>query len=190
MRSISHRGRSATPEQFCATNESTRQVSQDTQSGNPASLSELRVACVVDLDNVCSRRGLYAKRAWAYLDVVAFIAALRERGVRRGTVFQNQKPGDCGSKLWAAAGLRCVGTGTNVDESVKLAAVNYALEGLNCLIVVASDGGYGEVIHAIRRCGIRVELWALRAAVASHLVYAADAVRWIDHFLREPDVAA
>jgi uncharacterized LabA/DUF88 family protein len=91
-------------------------------------------------------------------------------------------------KLWSAGGLGCVATGINVDPSVKLAAVEYALAGLDCLILVASDGGYDEVIHAIRRCGVRVELWALRAAVARHLVYAADAVRWIDDLVREPEV--
>ena len=66
--------------------------------------------------------------------------------------------------------------------------MDYALEGLDCLILVGSDGGYDEVIHAVRRCNIRVELWALRAAVASHLVFAADAVRWIDGFLQEPNL--
>jgi hypothetical protein len=117
-------------------------------------------------------------------------ALIRERGVTIGTVFQNQKPGAYASKLWAVAGLTCVGIGTNVDDQVKIAAINHALKGVECLILVASDGGYDEVIHAIRRCGVRVELWALRNAVASHLVFAADTVRWIDGFLQEPSVAA
>ncbi len=181
MISISRAGVSPIPAQKPATNAATRQEKS-------APLSGRKTACVIDLDNVCSRRGLHGKRAWAYLDVIAFIATLRERGVTKGAVFQNQKPGDCGSKLWAAAGLKCVATGRNVDELVKLAAVDYALEGLNCLILVASDGGYDEVIHAIRRCGVRVELWALRTAVASHLVFAADAVRWMDDLLQEPEM--
>jgi len=151
--------------------------------------SGLRIACVIDLDNLCSRRGQHGRSAWAHLDIVAFTAAIRKRGATIGTVFQNQRPGAYASTLWATAGLECVGTGTNVDERVKLAAVSYAIDGLHCLILVGSDGGYDEVIHTIRRCGIRVELWALRAAVARHLVYAADAVRWIDEFVHEPDLS-
>ncbi len=153
-----------------------------------AASSAPRIACIVDLDNLCSRRGQHGTRAWAHLDVVAFTAAIRNRGATKGIVFQNQNAGDFGLKLWSAGGLGCVATGTNVDPSVKLAAVDYALAGLDCLILVASDGGYDEVIHAIRRCGVRVELWALRATVARHLVYAADAVRWIDDLVREPEV--
>lgn len=153
-----------------------------------AASSAPRIACIVDLDNLCSRRGQHGRRAWAHLDVVAFTAAIRDRGATKGIVFQNQNAGEFGLKLWSAGGLGCVATGINVDPLVKLAAVDYAFAGLDCLILVASDGGYDEVIHAIRRCGVRVELWALRAAVARHLVYAADAVRWIDDLVREPEV--
>lgn len=153
---------------------------------NPAGKSANRIACLVDLDNICNRRGQRGRRAWANLDIITFTAAVRDRGATTGIVFQNQPASDFGEKLWAKSGLKCIATGRNVDESVKLAAVNYALAGLDSLILVASDGGYDEVIHAIRSCGIRVELWALRAAVAKHLVFAADAVRWIDSLVQEP----
>ena len=145
-----------------------------------------RVACVVDFDNVCSRRGKYGKRAWACLDVVRFVSALRERGVSTGTVCQNDYLGVCGSKLWTAAGFRSVATGQNVDDTVKLVAATYALEGLDWLVLVASDGGYAEIIKIIRDCKIRVEVWALREAAARPLLYVADSVRWIDDFVVEP----
>lgn len=148
------------------------------------------IACVADLDNLCSRRGQRGMRARACLDALGFLSALRERGVTKGTVFQNQKFGDYGSKLWSAGGLKCVATGQNVDPWVERAAIDYAASGARTLIIIASDGGYDETIHAIRRRGVRVELWALRAAIARHLMFAADEVRWIDHFVREPGLAA
>jgi len=165
-------------------------LASDSGSFKSPSPSAPLIACVADLDNLCSRRGQRGRRARACLDALGFLSALRERGVTKGTVFQNQKFGDYGSKLWSAGGLKCVATGENVDPWVERAAIDYAVNGACSLILIASDGGYDETIRAIRRCGVRVELWALRAAIARHLIFAADAVQWIDHFVREPQVAA
>lgn len=152
----------------------------------PLQGQQRRIACVVDLDNVCSRHGKHGKRAWAHLDVIRFVSALRERGVNYGTICQNDYLGVCGSKLWTAAGFKSLATHVNADDTVKLAAVTYALEGLDWLVLVASDGGYVKAISAIRACNIKVEVWALREAASRPLLYVADAVRWIDEFVQEP----
>ena len=157
------------------------------QPYRPSARGDGAIACVVDMDNLCSRRGKFGRRAWAQLDVLRFAAALNERGVNQGTVCQHQSFGACASKIWAGLGLKPISTHENADERVKLEAVTYALNGgLDWLILVASDGGYAEVIDAIRNCSIKVELWALRDAASRDLLYLADRIRWIDYLVDEP----
>jgi len=139
------------------------------------------------MDNVCSRRGKYGRRAWACLDVLQFGVALKERGVTRGTICQHQPFNAYGSKLWSGLGLKTVSTRENADERVKLEAVTYAVDSnIKWLILVASDGGYFDTLATIRECGIKVELWALREAVSRDLLFLADRVRWIDDLVDEP----
>jgi hypothetical protein len=146
-----------------------------------------RVACVVDMDNVCSRRGKYGRRAWAPLNVLAFAAAIKERGITLGTICQHQPFHACGSKLWSSLGLRTVSTGENADERVKLEAVTYASEAkIDWLVLIASDGGYFDTLSLIRECGIKIELWALREAVSRNLIFLVDRLRWIDELVDEP----
>jgi hypothetical protein len=145
------------------------------------------VVCVVDMDNVCSRRGKYGRRAWACLDVLQFGSALKERGVFQGTICQHQPFSAYGARLWDGLGLKTVSTGENADDRVKLEAVTYALEaGVDWLILVASDGGYYDTLISIQECGIKIELWALREAVSRDLIFLADRVRWIDDLVDEP----
>lgn len=153
----------------------------------PAISAQRNVACVVDMDNVCSRRGKYGDWAWAHLDVLKFGAALKERGVTLGTICQHRPFASCGAKLWTSLGLKPVHTWKNADDQVKLEAVTYALEkNIGWLVLVACDGGYFDTLSTIRECGIKIELWALRNAVSRKLIFLADRVRWIDDLISEP----
>jgi uncharacterized LabA/DUF88 family protein len=149
------------------------------------------IVCVIDFNNVCSRRGKLGRRAWAQLDVLKFAAALKDRGVSQGTICQHQPFTAYSSKIWSGLGLKTISTRENADERVKLEAVTYALKAnLGWLVLVASDGGYAEIVTKIRACGIKVELWALRHAASRDLLYLADRVRWIDDLLVEPQPPA
>ena len=167
-------------------------MTSTTQSStNGSTIGGSDVACVVDMDNVCSRRGKFGRRAWACLDVLQFGAALKERGVSRGTICQHQPFNAYGSKLWSGLGLKTVSTRENADDRVKLEAVTYAIESkIKWLILVASDGGYFDTLARIRECGIKVELWALREAVSRDLIFLVDRVRWIDDLIDEPQLPA
>ncbi len=163
----------------------TRNTRQD--SATITAARQANIACVIDMDNVCNRRGKYGRCAQARLDVLQFGAALKERGVSRGTVCQHQPFNVYGSKLWSTLGLKTVSTGENADERVKLEAVTYSVDAkIDWLILVAGDGGYYDTLATIRECGIKVELWALRGAVARDLIFLADRVRWIDDLVDEP----
>jgi hypothetical protein len=148
--------------------------------------SARRVACVIDLDNLLARRGKFGKYARAHLDVCEFKTAVKERGITQGVVFQNQPLSAFEAKIWGCLGLEVVSTRTNVDNTVKLQAINFALEGIDELIVCASDGGYCDVIKAIRDCGILVEVWCLRESVSLELMFAADRLAWMDGLVAEP----
>jgi len=152
--------------------------------------SPSRVACVIDLDNVLARRGKFRQYARAQLDICKFKTALKERGITKGVVFQNQSLSAFDIKIWNCLGLDVVSKRTNVDNAVKLQAVNFALEGIDTLIICASDGGYCKVIKAIRDCGILVEVWCLRESVSTDLMFAADRLSWMDDMVVEPAPAA
>jgi hypothetical protein len=158
---------------------------QDNCQASRKAAKATNVACVVDLDNLCNYRNTFGRHAWLPLDLFSFGLALKRRGVDRGTVFQNLSISACGEQIWSQVGLNVVSTNENVDEALKLQAVNYTLEHKpEWLVMVANDGGYLEVVDAIRAAGItKVELWAQRSKVSRKLIYHVDRVIWIDEMV-------
>lgn len=152
----------------------------------PGQQSVSRIACVVDLDNVLARRGKFKKYARAQLDICKFRATLKARGITSGVVFQNRRLSVFESKIWNCLGIEAVSTRTNVDNAVKIQAIDFALEGVDTLVMCVSDGGYCGVIRAIRECGVVVEVWSLREAASRELVFASDRLVWMDYMVVEP----
>jgi hypothetical protein len=149
-------------------------------------------ACVVDLDNLLHRgfeKRTGAARPQAQLDVRAFAAALKQRGVTIGTICRNRSFTALAEQTWAALGFTAIAAGKNCDPHVELAVENYAQAGCRDLVLVAGDGDYCGIVRRLQAQGIRVEVWSRKASASTELINTADQVRYIDTFLLPPSAA-
>jgi hypothetical protein len=153
----------------------------------------IRAAAVIDTDSLLHRgidKETGLARPQRSFNYFAFAAALRTRGVLRGSFCRNRSFPACADQIIRAMGLKPVAVHENVDRVAMIEAIDYAFAGFNRLILVTNDGDYLKVVQAIQACGIEVEIWALRQFASKKLTRAADRVVWIDDLMLPPSNTA